>query len=71
MFDAPIVNSQIETAHNEKQYVAINSTVNLETQVRPSLKRGHFGVSFWEMFAIGMEMFATSRGFIHSKMSYY
>ena len=33
MFDAPITNSQIESAHNEKQYIAINSTVNLEMQV--------------------------------------
>ena len=37
MFDAPITNSQIESAYNEKQYIAINSTVNLETQVFFSL----------------------------------
>ena len=33
MFDAPITNAQIENAYNEKQYIAIESTVHLETQV--------------------------------------
>ena len=33
MFDAPITNSQIESAHNEMQHIVIDSTVNLETQV--------------------------------------
>ncbi|XP_072028393.1 fibrocystin-L-like [Amphiura filiformis] len=33
MFDAPVTNAQIKSAHNEKQNIAIESTVNLETQV--------------------------------------